>query len=188
MKSQTINLKYTLNSAQTFLVVGCSDARVNLFMEEIWKDLTNYVDVYEISNFGNIRSLERVCNNRLLKAKPLKQSICSAGYKTILLSNNGIKKRYLVHRLVMSCFYGSSKLTVNHIDGNKLNNHIDNLEYLTQRENSNHYYKNKTHNIRKTSSNKYRVEIRVNGKVKSFGTHDNIKIAIKERNKQLKQI
>lgn len=156
--------------------------------KEIWKPINCYVGVYEISNLGNIKSLKRICNNRVLKEKLLKQNICSSGYKTILLSNNGIIKRYLIHRLVISCFNGYSNLTVNHKDGNKLNNNISNLEYLTQRDNSNHYFKNKYHNIRKTKSNKYRVEIRVNGKITSFGTHQNIELAIKERDKQLKQI
>jgi hypothetical protein len=157
-------------------------------MKEVWKSIKGYEGIYEISNTGKIRSLERICNNRLLKAKPLKQCICSSGYNTILLSINGNKKRHLVHRLVIEAFYGKSKLTVNHIDSNKLNNNIDNLEYLSQRENSNHYFKNPLHNIRKTPSGKYQVEMRVNGIIKYLGIFKTTSEAIIIRDNKLEQL
>lgn len=111
---------------------------------EKWKDIIGYESKYQISNLGRVKSLERKinCNNgfRIVKEKILKQNIVN-GYFRIQLGLNG--KSFLVHRLVAINFIGldSNKEFVNHINGNKLDNNVDNLEWCTQSENQIHAYK-----------------------------------------------
>lgn len=84
-----------------------------------------------VSNFGNIKSLK---TNKLLNCKNLR-----SGYKSVWLCD----KSYKIHRLVASAFLhddNSEKNIVNHIDGNKLNNNLNNLEWVTLKENTKHAY------------------------------------------------
>lgn len=136
MKSQTINLKYTLNSAQTFLVVGCSDARVNLFMEEIWKDVIGYEDYYQVSNLGNVKR-----KSKDKKIKPYKGGKNGA-YNHVCICENGNQKSVLLHRIVATAFIPNveNKPQVNHKDGNKKNNAVENLEWVTNKENTIHAF------------------------------------------------
>ena len=96
-------------------------------MEEIWKDVVGYEGLYEVSNFGNVRSLFRY-------KKKLKWNICNNRYATVQLFKNKVGKRLLVHRLVAEAFLANpEKLPiVNHKDENKLNNYVNNLEWCTQ--------------------------------------------------------
>jgi hypothetical protein len=108
-------------------------------MKEIWKDIKNYEELYQISNFGRIKRLK---NNRTMKEKILKPYI-NNGYYKLLLYKKGISKRYSVSRLVSMNFIPNpkNKPQVNHIDGNKLNNKVDNLEWCTISENQKHAFK-----------------------------------------------
>lgn len=103
----------------------------------IWKTITEYESLYEVSSLGDIKSLR--------SGKILKKSKQTAGYLKVNLSYNGIVKRPLVHRVVAKYFIDNpdNKKTVNHKDGNKLNNNINNLEWSTYSENISHAYKNK---------------------------------------------
>lgn len=111
-------------------------------MEEIWKDIPSYEGKYQISNFGNVKSLNYSRKNysKLLKLKNHKD-----GYKIVGLSNGKGKGKsfFSVHRLVAQAFIPNpdNKATVNHIDGNKANNHISNLEWATPQENMIHSFK-----------------------------------------------
>ena len=104
-------------------------------MNEIWKPVKNYEDLYLVSNIGNIR--------RKGKDKNRKYNINKSGYVLVNLYNNGKYKNLLVHRLVALAFIPNpeNKPEVNHKDGNKLNNNADNLEWVTEKENVVHSYK-----------------------------------------------
>lgn len=117
-------------------------------MLEIWKDIKGFEGRYQISNFGNVKSLSRpVCNHTgtiILKEKILKQRPDAKGYMRIDLKDNYGKKHFFgVHRLVVAAFISNAenKPQVNHIDGNKANNKMENLEWCTNAENQKHAYK-----------------------------------------------
>ena len=95
-------------------------------MEEIWKDVVGYEGLYEVSNFGNVRSLFRY-------KKQLRWDVANNRYATVQLFKNKIGKRLLVHRLVAEAFLPNPRNlpVVNHKDENKLNNNVDNLEWCT---------------------------------------------------------
>ena len=94
---------------------------------------------YYVDNHGNIYS------NKSGVPRILKNRIQSAGYSQVILCNEGIKKSVLVHRIVAMFFIPNDdiqKKYINHKDGNKQNNHFENLEWCSARENNQHAYKN----------------------------------------------
>jgi hypothetical protein len=114
-------------------------------MIEIWKV---FESGYEVSNLGNVRSIDRVVETRKqplkLKGKLLKPAIDKKGYKRVAIMINGKLTTLKVHRVVAMAFIENvnNKPQVNHKDGNKLNNAITNLEWVSNSENVKHAYKN----------------------------------------------
>lgn len=123
-------------------------------MNEIWASLDGVVECgeyYQVSNLGNIRSIDRFINNRLIKGQPMKTSLDRYGYVKVKFRNRGKVKNHSVHVLVGLAFIPNpaNKPQINHKDGNKQNNHVDNLEWSTGEENQQHAFKtglNYSHN------------------------------------------
>lgn len=119
--------------------------------EEIWEDIVGYETKYQVSNFGRVRSLDRYPlfkdgRKRLLKGQVLKPVKDHNGRLYVKLSNNeNVRKNKTISRMVATAFLGRPEdalLEVNHIDGNPLNNHIENLEWTTRQENMKHAFDN----------------------------------------------
>lgn len=110
-------------------------------MKEVWKDIKGYEGLYQVSNLGRIKSLPR---KRTIKTERiLSPKFNKGGYLEVALCKNSKYKMCRVHRLVASAFIQNpeNKREVNHIDGNKLNNKADNLEWVTPSENIRHAFK-----------------------------------------------
>lgn len=106
-------------------------------MDEIWKDIEGYKGLYQVSNTGQVRSLNYLHTGEV---KPLKQDTNKKGYKLVSLSKNGKKKKYLVHRLVAIAFIPNPNdlPIINHKDENPSNNNVNNLEWCTSEYNNNY--------------------------------------------------
>ena len=108
--------------------------------QELWRDIPGYEGMYIVSNTGKVMSLPRTRmfkgERRPLSGRMLKQSVTPNGYAKVTLFKNGQSKQVSVHRIVMLAFVGPSDLQVNHRDENKLNNNLDNLEYMSGLENT----------------------------------------------------
>lgn len=114
-------------------------------MQEIWKDCVGFEGYYKVSNKGRVMTIARETiksNGRkcVVKEKILAQGTVS-GYKSVTLKVNGTRKDMRIHRLVAMAFIGKPyKEMVNHKDGNKANNNVENLEWATRSENEKHAY------------------------------------------------
>ena len=109
--------------------------------EEIWRPIDGYEGLYEVSNTGLIRSLDRFVGNRnRIKGKILSIKIEKNGYCSVALFKYGKMKRYLVHRLVAQEFIPNTEglPQVNHKDEDKTNNRVENLEWCTAKYNINY--------------------------------------------------
>lgn len=107
-------------------------------MNEIWADVSGYEGIYQVSNLGNVRSLDRFRKNRkglaFIKGRMLAQQKQKNGYLSVNFTVDGVVKNVRVHRLVASAFIDNPNgfNEVNHIDENKENNCCDNLEWCTR--------------------------------------------------------
>lgn len=101
-------------------------------MIEIWKPVIGYEGLYEVSNIGRVRKVN--------KTRLRKLQITKKGYYCVALCKNGKKKLFTVHRLVVMAFIGAipKGMVVNHINENKLDNRVENLEIVTQKQNLSH--------------------------------------------------
>lgn len=133
--------------------------------QEIWKDIPGYEGQYQVSNLGNVISLRRYCrhtkgyvNHNAPKLR--KPHINTSGYYHIRLLKEGLDKSVSVHILVARAFIPNpdGKIQINHIDSNRLNNRVDNLEWCTPRENLLHAYRSGN----KKSAGKYNGNSKLN--------------------------
>ena len=125
---------------KSYLCTNCG-----LIFIEKWMPIIGYEGSYKVSNFGNIKSLKRVVKNslngtRVVKEKILKLQKDKDKYLSVGLCRNSIMKTFKVHRLVAQAFIVNplNKPQVNHINGTKIDNRVENLEYVTARENTQH--------------------------------------------------
>lgn len=119
--------------------------------QEIWKDVVGYEGLYQVSNFGRIKSLESIYEYmqqgvrafRKKKELIVKQVLTNSGYYVTCLHKKGKLRQRLTHRLVAQAFIPNTenKPQINHIDGNKLNKRVENLEWSTGSENIIHAHK-----------------------------------------------
>ena len=113
---------------------------------EIWKDIKGYEGFYQVSNFGRVKSVARVVKSRWgtdkpLKERPVREIVDGLGYSRLSLSKEGIVKAHKIHRLVAEAFL-QGEGHINHKDGDKQNNRIENLEFCTIKQNNNHAFEN----------------------------------------------
>lgn len=106
----------------------------------IWKEIKGYEGIYEVSDTGLVRNLRSDNKNRTYPGKILSPGKTVKGYPFVFLSVNGKSKNCMVHRLVAETFISNpdNLPEVNHIDGNKENNNVANLEWCTRKENLKH--------------------------------------------------
>lgn len=118
---------------------------------EIWKDIVGYEGIYEISNFGRLKSLPKKARSIgsagyeyfIQRTEKIRRpSRDTFGYMHAFLHKDGNSKAFLIHRLVATAFIENpnNKYAVNHIDGIKQNNNVSNLEWVTKSENVKHAY------------------------------------------------
>lgn len=169
-------------------------------MQEIWKAIPSYEGIYEVSNLGNVKSLSRLRWNGYnfvkTKEKILKAGINGAGYYYVNLMYNNVKANYRIHQLVGIVFLNHTPngygFVIDHINNDKLDNRVENLQIITHRENCHkrptnstskyigvHYVKNR---------NKWRAVITINGKKISLGSFINEEDANLAYQNKLKQI
>lgn len=109
-------------------------------MEEIWKDIPGYESLYQISNFGRVKSFREGTKFGKQKEYILKPSLITSGYHVVTLYSKERREKHQVHRLVANAFLDNplNLPCVNHKDENKLNNRADNLEWCTYQYNNNY--------------------------------------------------
>lgn len=113
--------------------------------KEIWKDVVGYERYYQVSNLGNVRSCERTVmfglRKRTVKSVILVKNTAGSNYDHVKLSKNNVIKRHYIHRMVAESFIENpeNKTEVNHKNAEKRDNRVCNLEWVTPRENVEHY-------------------------------------------------
>jgi len=119
-------------------------------MLETWVPISEYETQYEVSNLGNVKSVDRFCASRWgtprrVKGRMMKLFKTPQGYLQVLLCRNGMSKKFFIHRLVASAFIANSHNypQVNHLDGNKSHNSVENLEWNSCQQNCHHALENK---------------------------------------------
>lgn len=146
-------------------------------MKEIWKDVVGYEGLYQVSNMGRVSSVKRECvyfknGNRVvarLKKKLLTPSLTKKGYHVVGLSRDRLNLIF-IHKIVMTTFVGPNNgLEIDHLNQNKTDNRLSNLEYVTTRENICRYRKNSQSSSEYVGvskiqySNKWRARIFIKG-------------------------
>lgn len=118
------------------------------YQDEIWIGVVGFEDRYEVSTLGRARSLSVPHKIRgggfyMTKGRILKPVLSKWGYYYITCAREGVDKKFMIHKLMAEAFLPNpeNKPEVNHIDGNKLNNRLENLEWVTKSENALHAHR-----------------------------------------------
>ena len=169
---------------------------------EKWKSVPGYNSSYFVSNWGNVKSTNRIVEDntgirvRIFKGRMLKPTVSPGGYRQVVLSKDNKRKAFTVSQLVAKCFLGykieGKKEVVDHIDGDKLNDRLDNLQIISARENISKGVKNKTSKYIGVSWDKNKKKwvssIRINGKCKWLGVFEIESQAAEVYQKELKTL
>lgn len=112
---------------------------------EIWKDIIGYEGLYQVSNLGRVKSMARNKDGKVMRPDKIR-----SGYMRATLQRDKDRKRFLVHRLVATAFIGcpDESMDINHKNSIKDDNRIENLEWVTRKENIAHFRKSKGAKIR----------------------------------------
>ena len=143
---------------------------IGFFIMEEYRSIKGYED-YQVSNLGNVKSFKRG------KERVLKPGVSSPGYLVVNLWKEKTPKTFQIHKLVAMSFLDHKpcgyKLVVNHINFNKTNNNVRNLEIISHRENTNRKHLKSSSKYTgvcwNKRANKWRADINVNGKLKYLG-------------------
>ena len=153
--------------------------------KELFKDIPSYEGIYQVSNLGRVKSLERTIKRTsspmVIKNRILKQPIDYYGYNVVSLKKDNNLKTYQVHRLVAMAFLNHTPcgmtLVVDHINNIKTDNKLDNIQLITQRENVSKDKVNKdskyTGAYKSRTLGKWFSSININGKTVHLGTFNN---------------
>lgn len=136
MTKSTKIANFTNNSSGESTFIADETSKNHLQNPEVWKNIPDYDGIYQISNYGNVKSLKRKSTS---KGVQILKPTMNKGYRMISLSKNGIVRGFRIARLVafLFCENPENKTQVDHIDGNKTNDFYLNLRWVTPKENSN---------------------------------------------------
>lgn len=137
-------------------------------MQENIKSIPGYENLYEISDLGNVYSVNYGNQGKKRQLIP----VLVNGYLKVNLCAHGKRRRFSIHRLVILTFNGNSILNVDHVDGNRLNNKLSNLRYVTVQQNAQNHYKHKNGFCGASwckRDKKWKSTMRINGKQKTLG-------------------
>lgn len=175
---RTKDIRVTLNNEVQVRAYGFIKG-FYFIMKEIWKDIPGYEGLYQVSNLGQVKSLERVVHEKNGKTKTIHERLLSQnktngnGYKIVCLSKDGVKNNKYIHRIVACTFMSNHNEVVHHVNEDKGDNRLENLQHVTQRYNTSVGRKGNTSKYTgvycNKSNNKWISGININGKRKHLG-------------------